>query len=230
MTGSGFRGGMVGALAAVLVLGACSGGRDVPTLNLQIITAAREAVAARRTPPPAPPKLTRAYLDTQKGSFLEATVERTGQLAFLEINLRRRDGLPGEITVWRTNDNVTLAMRNGVLIATRGLPGDMISSEVQVRDGVQGPAGSGARVQTYLAGANQAVPLRLACTVTDLGPEPVTIVELTHPTRHLRERCEGGGGTVTNDYWVDSRAGIVWQSRQWAGPNTGYLRLRRLTR
>jgi len=69
----------------------------------------------------------------------------------------------------------------------------------------------------------------MACSLQDLGPAPVEIVEVTYATRHLQERCEAAGSVVVNDYWVDSRSGRVWQSRQWAGPTIGYLRLRQLT-
>ena len=54
------------------------------------------------------------------------------------------------------------------------------------------------------------------------------IVELKFNTRHLQEQCSNALGQVTNDYWVDSQDGTVRQSRQWAGPYIGYLRLRRL--
>jgi hypothetical protein len=78
-------------------------------------------------------------------------------------------------------------------------------------------------------GNGQAV-LHMACSLQDLGPQAVEIVEVTHQTRHLQERCEGSGGVVVNDYWVDSRPGQarVWQSRQWAGPETGYVQIRQL--
>jgi hypothetical protein len=77
---------------------------------------------------------------------------------------------------------------------------------------------------------NRGVSLALACDRQDLGPEAVTIVEIAHPARHLRETCTSSdGGSVVNDYWVDPQRRIVWQSRQWAGPVIGYIRTRRLT-
>jgi hypothetical protein len=217
-------------LIPLLVLTACSGGTDAPTLQLQVIDAFRGTIAARTAAAQATrPPLTRAALDTLEGSFLEVTRERTDQLAYLFVNATRRDDSPGRITVWRTEDDVTLATRNGVLIATRGLGGDVISSAVQVAGDAPGPSGGGERVQFIAARDNKQQRLALSCDLTDLGPDPVVIVEIRHPTRHLRERCTGGGGTIINDYWVDSQAGLVWQSRQWAGPVIGYLRLRRLT-
>ena len=60
--------------------------------------------------------------------------------------------------------------------------------------------------------------------------QKLEIYEKYYNTRHLQERCEGPGQTVViNDYWVDSRSQKVWKSRQWAGPETGYLRIRDLS-
>ena len=114
-----------------------------------------------------------------------------------------------------------------MLIATRGLGGDVISTEVQVAGDSPGPARGGARVLHVQALDNQAVPVRLSCTLADLGPETLTIVERRHATRHLRETCSGENGTVVNDYWTEG--GLVRQSRQWAGPFIGYLKTRQLT-
>lgn len=220
-----------GVTAALLLAGlaGCSGGRDRPTLNAQIFESVRGNVAARLAPEVERPPLTRAALDTVEVAAIEVTLEESGIQAYLFEQLERRDDAPGRIVVWRTEDNVTLALRNGVLIATRGLGGDLLSSAVQVAGTQPGPSGSGQKVMRIAARDNKAVPIRLACELTDLGPETIVIVERGHPARHLRETCEGAGGTVVNDYWTDARSGVVWQSRQWAGPTIGYIRIRQLT-
>lgn len=220
-------------LGLSLILAGCSGGsggnQTEPGLYQQLFNAGKQSLTERTTKEAQLPPLTRAALNTLNGSYLEVTLERGGQLAYLYVNAERRDDSPGRIIIWRSEDNVTLAMRNGVLIATRGLGGDVLSSGVQVSGDSPGPARSGERVQYIRVLDNKERRLSLACDLVDLGAETITIVERNHPTRHLQERCTGGGGTVVNDYWVDSRAGLVWQSRQWAGPVIGYLRTRRLT-
>jgi len=225
------------AICLPVFLAACSGGDDVPTLELQIITEVRKIIADRPVPDAARPVLTRAALNKVEGSFLEVTLERRDQLAYLFVNGQRRDGEPGRITTWRTGDNITLSLRNGVLIATRGLGGDILSANVQVAGDAPGPSGGGEKVFDIRALDNKVRRLTLVCDVTDLGTQTIVIVERRHSTRHLRETCTGGvardgsgrAGTVVNDYWVDSGRGLVMQSRQWAGPETGYLRMRRLT-
>lgn len=215
---------------AALIQAGCSGGTAEAPLQLQALAASQQIIKARLAGPKAArPPLRRADLDPLEGSFLEVTLERRDQLAYLSVNATRHDDLPGKITVWRTQDNVTLAMRNGVLIATRGLGGDILSSLVQVQGTSPGPSGGGEHVQMIRSLDAQEVRLSLVCELVDLGPSTIVIVERNHLTRHLQQRCSGGGGDVVNDYWVDERAGLVWQSRQWAGPNIGYMRFRRLT-
>jgi len=227
------------ALFLAPILAGCTGGDTVPSLELQVINAGRAALAEKVAPKTTRPPLTRAALDTLEGAFLEVTLERRDQLAYLHVNAIRRDGGPGQITVWRTDDNITLAVRNGVLIATRGLGGDILSSTVQVAGNVPGPSRGGEKILDIRSLDNKVQRLALACDLVDLGAETIVIVERHHPTRHLRETCTGGvagaesgsstPGKVVNDYWVDPQKGIVVQSRQWAGPIIGYLRLRRLT-
>ena len=227
------------AVLALLALAACGGGKEVAPLELQVLQAGKARFQQLTGGKPAPlPQLSRAFLDTVDQPYIEATLERRDQTAYLLIADRRRDDLPGEIVTWRTGDNVTLTTRAGVLIATRGLGGNLLSAQVQVADGRLGPASGGAHVMQIRAHDNKALGMALACDLEDLGAETIIIVERAHATRHLRQRCErvrqgdepGQGGVVVNDYWIDSTQGVIWQSRQWAGPEIGYLRLRRLTK
>jgi len=219
----------IAPLTLLLLIG-CSGGTDEVPLELEVIQAGQEFVKQRRAdPPPERAPLRRSDLDALEGSFQEVTLERADTLAYLSVNAIRTDDHPGRIVVWRSEDDVTLATRNGVLIQTRGLPGDLLSSTVQVAGRRPGPASGGEHVQMVRSLDDRQVRLSLACDLADLGPEVIEIVERQHQTRHLQQRCQGGGGTVVNDYWVDDAAGVVWQSRQWGGPHIGYIRLRRLT-
>ncbi len=217
------------ALALLLLLAACGGGDEAPTVQLQVLQAVRGAVAARVAPAPERPPVTRAVLDTLDGAFLQITREDADLSAFLYPSLRRRYRAAGGITVWRTESDETVTLRGGVLIATRGLGGDVLSTEQRLGSGGRGPA-SGPKVLHVADGDNRQLVLSLACDVVDLGLTRIEIIGWSLTTRHLQERCEGGGGTVVNDYWLDPGNGPVWQSRQWAGPHIGYLQLRQVTR
>jgi len=222
------------ALSVMILVGGCSRGPEKAPLEVEVAQAVGQKVAALRNrseevrPPP-----TRAQLDTVKSPYIEVTLERHDLLAYLRQEAVRRDGDPGQIVVWRTDDNVTLALRNGVLIATRGLGDDLLSASALVGNGASGPQRGGARSYHIRGLDNESRSLNLACDLQGLGAETIEIVALSYATRHLQQRCEGGegaeAGVVVNDYWVDSVSGRLWQSRQWAGPTIGYLRIRQLT-
>lgn len=223
---------LIRLMIVLTLVGACTGGDDGTPLELEVIQSVQSSIVARRAARQGGerPPLRRADLDTVDGSFIEVTVERRDQLATLILITQRDDPVLGRISVWRTGDNATITTRNGVLIATRGLGGDLISSSVQTHQTQPGPATGGEHVQWVRALDNRELQVSFACTLENLGAETIVIVERKHPTQHLQQRCEGGGGQIVNDYWVDRSNGLIWQSKQWAGPNIGYLKLRRLTK
>lgn len=231
-----------GALALLTGLTACAKGPDKTPLEVELVQNIRQVLQARRAArgeKPARPALTRAALDaTVKGAFIEVTIEESDVFAYLSRQASKHDDFSGTVEVWRSEDNVNLAMRDGVLVATRGMPNDLLAASALVHaGGPKGPSGSGERIYEIAALDNESYKLSLVCQVEDLGPKQIEIVELTYRTRHLRETCEGRGyqvgsekrSRVVNDYWIDSRTGRIWQSRQWAGPELGYLRIRQLT-
>ena len=230
--------GRAALLVTGMLLAGCAQGPDRTPLELEVIGAIRDAV--RQKTPQEPPVLTRALLNTVPVPQLEMIVERENLRDYLVPQdlgqpkpargtaYRSGDGTPGRIEQWRAVDDITFTFRDGILVSSRGVPFDgLLSAEVAADgQGAAGPARGGARVMQYRAGDNETVALSLRCQLEDLGPVTLEVVEEFYPTRHLRESCEGGGGTITNDYWVDQRDGRLWQSRQWLGPNTGYIRFR----
>ncbi len=220
---------LAAGLAAATLLAACGGGTDAPPLQVQMIEAARTGISARISPQAERPPVTRAVLDTLDGTFMEVTRVREEQTAFLYPSHTTRDSGPGEIVVWRTDSDETVTLRGGVLIATRGLGGDLLSTELLLAGSGLGPAAGGERIFRVFDGGNTQATLVMACEVSDLGPATIEIIELRHATRHLREQCQGNSGAITNDYWIDPSRGLIRQSRQWAGPHVGYLQLRQVT-
>lgn len=223
---------MVLALSGALA--ACTGGARQDTLATALTNLGSDALKdgfGRRKEDPLP-VLTRELLDGVQGSVLEITVEETDTRAYMFTAIERRDQGPGQVHVWISDDRVSMSMRNGVLIAMRGLGNDLLSSSSadQLSGDRPGPVRGGERVYRVLARDNKSVPYAMACALEDQGPETIEIVELRFATRHLRETCEGAGGRIVNDYWADDSTGIVWKSRQWAGPGIGYLRTRRLNK
>ncbi|ATG45991.1 Group 4 capsule polysaccharide formation lipoprotein gfcB (plasmid) [Phaeobacter piscinae] len=224
-------------ILGLLALTACSRGPDQAPLQVELLRSLSDKVSARlsggKGKQAARPPLTRAGLDEIKDPYIEVTIEKNDVFAYLSRQQLRRDDSPGTVAVWRTEDNISLTLRGGVLVATRNLGNDILSSSALVEGNTGGPVRSGARRYHIRGLDNGAWQLDMLCSRRDLGVDPIVIVELRYPTRHIEERCHpsqpGRGGEIVNDYWVDSRSGRVWQSRQWAGPNVGYLRIRQLT-
>jgi hypothetical protein len=218
------------SLGLLALLAGCSGGTEEAPLQAQVFANTSDIIRQRlsRADTSLPP-VTRAQIDALEGAALQVDLEARDAAAYLFVNAERDEGAAGKVTVWRTADNSTIALRNGVLVATRGLGGDLLSSEVQVAGDHPGPSGDGAQVMLIRGGDEAALRLSLVCELTDLGAETLEIVERRYSTRHVRQTCSGGGGEAVNDYWIEEESGKVRQSRQWAGPSLGYMRLRLLT-
>ncbi len=231
VSGSWLRG-VVGVLGLATVLG-CTQGDERTPLSLEVAQTLRDSL--RRKDPPPPLVLTRALLDTVPVPQLELIYEQTDDRNFLVLHVVTSDDLAGRVEVWRNPGDQTFTFRDGMLISTRGLPEILLSGQVPaVRDGRAGPGRDGARTYVYRAGDFESANVRLACSVADQGAQQLEIVEQQYPVHHLRETCieeqgaSGPSGKIVNDYWIDSRDGRLWQSRQWLGPKTGYIQTRLL--
>lgn len=241
----------LGGALGVALLAACAKGPGEPSAEVELTQAITQVVRQRLAPKPEPLVLSRALLDSQDVPHIEIVVEEQDLTGYLGLLLSRRDDLPGEITQWSAADGTALIFRNGMLIASRGLAGNLLSASVPAAGLQPGPAHGGARSYQLRTGDFAARPITLACNLQDLGPVTLEIVELRYATRHLQERCETVGDglhqkVVINDYWIDSQSRppsgpqsdylarhqtrLVRQSRQWAGPTVGYLRIRDLSR
>lgn len=219
--------GAAGIVGAMLVLAGCAGGTDEKPLQLELFRKTKEAIQQNRAQKnKVPLQVTRAMIDQERDSLMEIVIEQRDVTGYVFARAQRRDALPGTVVIWRTGDNISLALRNGVVIATRGLGGDVLSSSVQVSGTQPGPSHGGEHIQMVRALDDREVAYAFGCDVVDLGSDPIEIYDHHHPTRHIRQSCEGRKGDITNDYWI--AGGKVWQSRQWAGPTIGYIRYRRL--
>ena len=232
-TGQPLRAALV-ALLALVTLASCTKGPDEASGAIELGRSIRALIAERRAGDPAPLQINRAFLEQFPQPHLEIIVEKSELTGYLGLVLARQDDLPGEITTWSAADNSALMFRNGMLIATRGLAGNLISASVPVQNGTAGPAHGGERRYHLRVGNNLEQVVALACEIKDLGPQKLEIYARFYRTRHLQEYCEGRDETgrktvVLNDYWVDSQNQKVWKSRQWAGPEIGYLRIRDLS-
>lgn len=136
-------------------------------------------------------------------------------------------GRNGDTVTWLDGGAISLAFQDGILVASRGLPGDLMSAEVTATRAALrgGPAQDYTRFMTYLDRAGGTQFRSMICDMRITGPERVaggTVEALRHD-----EDCASLTARVTNSYWLD-REGTVWQSRQWIGDEAGYLVTERL--
>lgn len=220
------------ALASLALITACSSGNETATGQGQAI---KEAIKAgnfgkRNKQPPAVPVLTRALLDKITVSSLEASVENTNSTAFMIPTAARTNSGAGKVVVWKSVGTENVILRNGVLIGTKGLGNDLGSADVNpTLRGLQTRSTTTGQKTFYIRRDDNSIEqIRLQCEMTNLGRKNIVIVERSYATTHMREICSNPTGSITNDFWLSGSDGTVRKSRQWAGPNLGYLSFRLL--
>ena len=172
----------------------------------------------------APVTLTRAQLDTIITPVQLAKLEKLGVEGLIaQIGTNRG------IETWSSVDTKTLSFRDGVLIATRGFSGDLMTAEAPSRAQLADTSQDYLRHYIFLSGENQELRRNFTCVVVDFGPETITIVERAYQTTWLRENCTGRTGSFDNDYWYDA-SGTLRQSRQWAGSTLGHVMIKHLAK
>ncbi len=119
----------------------------------------------------------------------------------------------GDIRLWAAGDGAQVALRDGMLISTRGFGMDLMSAEVP---SVAGLAGDHGRVMHYLDGTDTPIRRTYHCSTSTVAPD-----DKMPGSAHLREVCIGDAGKITNDYWILSGNRLV-KSRQWVSQGIGY--------
>lgn len=120
-------------------------------------------------------------------------------------------GVNGDVRTYFTPDGISFALRNGVLVASRGLGTDLMRADVaQVLPRVRAGSGQATRVHVYLDGENQEVRHSYRCDYARVGGEVV-------------ESCRGDHASFENRYVV--RNGVIAVSVQWVSPKLGSYRI-----
>ena len=122
---------------------------------------------------------------------------------------------------WVSDEDKSLSLRNGVIIATRGLGNDVMATDIsQVYPALVRGSGRAVRTNDYLDGEDRIVRQQYTCEIATLRRELIAIFQRKHETRVIRETCTGEDVSFRNLYWIDA-AGLIWQSRQWISPRVG---------
>ena len=120
----------------------------------------------------------------------------------------------GAGVVWAAKDGSQMALRDGVLINTRGFGWDMMSADAP-SVATLAKLGSHKRMYYDLDGTDTMRTHTFDCKA-ESGPTTDTPFK-----RHIVEHCGGDVGAIENEFWLDS-AGRIAQSRQWVSQGVGY--------
>ncbi|MFD1913271.1 YjbF family lipoprotein [Halodurantibacterium flavum] len=204
-------------LISLLLLASCgndpSGGFRLGGLG----AAVKDAFGGPQPEPVAP--VTRAEIAQSPVPLLQVAIPSRGAEAIL-VPAGRNAG----VTTWATADGSTLALRGGVLVASRGLGHDLMSAAVPTDSQILAGQGRHSRSYYTLDGADRTVRHDFSCVLSRHEAPAIQIVDRLFPVHEVRETCEGPTDGVVNRYWI-SREGRIVRSLQWLGTDVGFLQL-----
>lgn len=216
-------GGRIAILLSLAGLGLMSCGTDVDeTLSARsIASVGQSAVRGARAPAPQAAGVTREGVAAIGRPADLVNVERLGATAAIVAA-----GVNGDTETWVTFDQKTVALRQGQIVATRGLQGDLVAAQVPPLAAIARGTGSHDRTLVTIGDDERTLRQTYACTLSVAGSQTITILGRAHSTRRVQETCTGAGTRFTNDYWFEG--GALRQTRQWMGGFLGYITHSRL--
>jgi hypothetical protein len=204
------------ALICALLLSAC--GNDIePTSNGALLKSLSSSGMARIRGGSAPEPMTRARLAEVVTPVMLMTIERTGvEALFAEIETSRG------VETWSSVDDITISLRNGVIVATRGFGADLMAANVPAVSLASGGGQGHTRQHSTLNGEDQPVQTDFTCRFSQDGVKAVDIVQISYSLTHVVETCAAGDLSFQNDFWLGSDQKIR-KSRQWISPEVGFI-------
>lgn len=166
--------------------------------------------------------LTRAALANILTPVDLVTVEKTGAQGVIAKIATNRG-----VETWSSVDGKTLSMRNGIILATRGLGGDLMSAAVPTASQLMQANSHHQRTHTILDGEDKPVIQRFDCRSARQGAETITVVERPYSTYRVQETCAGDAGGFLNEYWFES-GGKLRRSRQMISNSVGIVAIEHL--
>ncbi|MDX8355052.1 YjbF family lipoprotein [Cognatiyoonia sp. IB215182] len=207
--------GIVGAL-----LSACGSieeegtGNQIGALATELITARTGAAA------PATIAVPQDEILNNPGQYMRVNIrdlDRWDTMAQAAQNGRR--------ITWVDTENNTITLENGIVVATRGLPRDLMGADVgQVWAAIRAGGGNAQRIHEFLGDDDQISQQLLQCSIAPKGPDIVQRLGQTLDSRRFEEKCAGEGLQLTNIYWIN-RNGRLLRSLQAISPEAGYLQI-----
>jgi group 4 capsule polysaccharide lipoprotein GfcB/YjbF len=164
------------------------------------------------------PSVTREQVDAIPFATLGAKLGSTPQ-AILVLNQVNQNEL-----IWLTNDKkVSITTRHGRIVKTHGLESDLTDTS-NPRDVLALPQQkelNGSRsVRVIDLAKDLGYGFSVSCKITVRGSEVITLADNAIRTNVAEEDCEALelNWKFKNTFWLDSKTGYVWRSKQWISP------------
>lgn len=212
-------------LVCLLLTAACGNDPNAQNVSLDLFRQIREARNAEPPSPPTQAAVARALAETQGPMELVTREDNNGWSLMLRIEENRG------YETFGSSDRRSVTMRGGILTASRGLGGDLMSSDIsQIAPLVAArKPGKATRVMRFIGDEDQTAEIRFSCTLSVGESMPVKSGALDTTARQVTETCTTSAREITNVYLVDGRGRAV-SSKQWMGPQIGYLLTQTLRR
>ncbi len=208
------------ALGVALTLAACgNANKDTGAL---LKTIPKAIFGKKPVPQPiTPQQIAQALSATESSVFLFELESRKAQTLLLEIQRN------GPYQTFGNAQRLVIVMRQGMVTSTRGLGGDLMSSEEDqllsyVANRAEGRVSYDLR---FLTPEDVTVVRRYSCHVTPGGTIPVAAGLVQETGYVVTANCKAADGAspdFTNTYAVASD-GYILSAKQWAGPYLGNI-------
>ncbi|MFD1797704.1 YjbF family lipoprotein [Paracoccus aurantiacus] len=216
--------------AAALMLAACgsAGQEDQGSLYGQLRQIAAPAVARatgqadQAAAPEAPlsaEEMAARALAANPAPLILVGLESSGSMQVMAMV-----GQNGNMRTYMTPNEQALIIRSGMLTGTKGLGHDLSVAEVEGTAALirARRAGQATRTNRYIGGDGVERPLPMNCTVALGEGKNFSFAGSGWNATQVVETCQGGGMEVQNSYLVTA-SGQIPVSRQWIGPDLGYV-------
>lgn len=225
MTGSFKRYSLIGLMALGLLAGCGNdaGVADSKAMRQSLLSAFKPKP---KSPPPSGPtqeQMAQALNATSVPVSILSLESRDAQALFLEIAKN------GPYRTFGTSSRQSYVVRGGMITATRGFGGDLMSSETRslLRLVSNRQNGTAPYIMRFLNGEDQTIEYTYSCKVTAGTTVPVVVGTLNTSGRVMTAACTGNGPEVTNTFIVSPRGTIIG-GRQWLGELSQYAMLQPL--
>ena len=199
-------------LPVTLALVACSGGTGVTpgASGLDAIKARFSGLTGQKQAAPTAEQLAAALTPDRLAQIgvplILVDLEGKGIAAVMA-----EEGRNAGVVTYLDATRVALQLRDGIVVGTRGLGNDMMTTDVGAVLAVWSAGGAASRVHRSLDGENRLIATEYTCTLTRAG-------------QTVTEDCSGPTGSFTNSYTLDP-TGKPRASRQYLGAANGYARI-----